>query len=48
VLSTVNGLELASPDQALDAYAKLRNASHFSVALIRRGRPLTLVYQIRP
>jgi general secretion pathway protein C len=48
VLRTINGLELASPDQALDAYAKLRNASHFSVALVRRDRPLTLVYEIRP
>ena len=46
-LRAVNGIELTSPERVLEAYTKLRGASHISVRLERRGAPLTLDYQIR-
>lgn len=48
LLRTINGFDLTTPDNALDAYAKLRNARHLSLALIRRDRALNLVYAIEP
>jgi general secretion pathway protein C len=46
LLRTVNGLDIASPDAALQAYAQLRSASQLSVSIERRGRPITLSYLI--
>jgi general secretion pathway protein C len=47
LLRTINGFEMSSPDTALEAYAKLRTASNLSVAVVRRGRPLTVDYDIQ-
>ena len=46
-LKTINGYSLDSPDKALEAYAKLRSASHYTVVLERRGMPLTLEYEVK-
>jgi S1-C subfamily serine protease len=46
-LRAVNGLSLSSPDQALDAYAKLRSASTLEVELTRRGQDLVQYYAIQ-
>jgi general secretion pathway protein C len=46
-VTSVNGLDLSSPDDALEVYTKLREASHLSVSVIRRGKPMTLSYNIR-
>lgn len=43
----INGLDMSSPDKALEVYTKLRNASHLSVQVERRGESLTLDYSIR-
>jgi general secretion pathway protein C len=43
----INGLDMTSPDKALEVYTKLRNASHLSVQVERRGENLTLDYSIR-
>ena len=40
-------MEMASPDQALTVYSKLRTASHLTVSLERRGETITLDYTIR-
>jgi general secretion pathway protein C len=45
-LRTINGFDMSSPDSALEAYVKLRGASQLSVALVRRGAPVTIEYQI--
>lgn len=37
VLRSVNGLDITSPENALDAYARLRSAEHLDVR-VRRGR----------
>jgi general secretion pathway protein C len=45
-LLAINGLEIATPDAALEAYARLRSASNLSVSLERRGQPMTVDYAI--
>jgi general secretion pathway protein C len=47
VITSINGLELTSPQKALEAYAQVRAASHLSVGLERNGRKVTLDYAIR-
>ena len=46
LLRTINGFDMGSPDSALEAYAKLRSASNLSVAVVRRGNPVTMEYNI--
>jgi general secretion pathway protein C len=41
-LETINGFSLASPEQALQAYARLRSATRLSVQLDRAGQPVQL------
>ncbi|HEU4924005.1 MAG TPA: type II secretion system protein GspC, partial [Burkholderiales bacterium] len=47
VLRTINGFDLSSPDSALEAYAKLRETSEFSIAMMRRGTPRTMEYSVK-
>ena len=46
-LEKINGYDMASPEKALEAYARLRTASSLTVQLTRRGKPLTIEYQIK-
>jgi general secretion pathway protein C len=41
-LETINGFSVASPEQALKAYARLRTATRLSVQLDRGGKPVQL------
>jgi general secretion pathway protein C len=43
----INGLELSSPEQAIEAYVKLRNAGHLSLAVERAGQRINQEYSIR-
>lgn len=45
-LQAINGYALESPDDALEAYTNIRAASTITVELTRRGRPVTLTYEI--
>jgi general secretion pathway protein C len=47
VISAINGLEITSPEKALEVYAKLKSASHLSVGLERNGQRITKDYGIR-
>lgn len=47
VLSSINGLELASPDKVVEAFRKLRSASHFSLELRRGDQQVTNDYILR-
>jgi general secretion pathway protein C len=47
VIRAVNGLDLDSPEHALDAYLKLRLASHISLAADRGGQRINIEYDIR-
>ena len=46
-IHAINGQEITTPDKALEVYSKVRNASHISVSLTRRGECKTLDYSIR-
>jgi general secretion pathway protein C len=46
-LHSINGLEIASPEKALEAYARLRVADHLTVQLNRRGRNENIDFNIR-
>ncbi|MBN2196571.1 MAG: general secretion pathway protein GspC [Polyangiaceae bacterium] len=46
-LETINGFAMASPEKALEAYARLRTAEKLSVSVNRRGQPVTLEFNIK-
>jgi general secretion pathway protein C len=48
VLTRINGLEIASPDKALEAYARLRTADRLQVSVIRNGQPVNIDFNISP
>ena len=45
-LEKINGFDMASPEKALEAYARLRTATSLTVQVTRRGKPLTIEYKI--
>lgn len=47
LIKGINGLDMSTPDRALEAYTKLKSASHLTVNVERRGENVTLDYQIR-
>lgn len=47
MLRTINGFNMTSPDKALEAYSRLRNADHLTVAVQRRGQDMNIDYNIR-
>jgi general secretion pathway protein C len=47
LILAINGLPMATPDQALAAYDKVKNASHLEFQVERRGESVTLDYQIK-
>ncbi len=46
-LETINGYNMASPEKALEAYARLRTASNLNVKVSRRGSPVSIDYHIK-
>lgn len=46
-LEKINGFDMASPEKALEAYARLRTATKLTVQVTRRGKPLTIEYDIK-
>ncbi len=47
IISSINGLEITSPEKALEVYAKLKSASHLSLGMERNGQKLTKEYNLR-
>jgi general secretion pathway protein C len=47
VLNRVNGLDISTPDRALEAYSRLRTADHVTLSITRNGQPVSLDYNIR-
>jgi general secretion pathway protein C len=47
VLQTINGFDMASPEKALEAYARLRTADKLTVQVNRGGKVLNLDYNIK-
>jgi general secretion pathway protein C len=46
-LEAINGFNMASPEKALEAYARLRTASALNVKINRRGKPMAIDYRIK-
>jgi general secretion pathway protein C len=46
-LQTINGFDMASPEKALEAYARLRTADKLTVQLNRGGQNINLDYNIK-
>jgi general secretion pathway protein C len=46
-LETINGFEMASPEKALEAYARLRTADSLNVKVTRRGAPVSIDFKIQ-
>ncbi len=46
-LEAINGLDISSPEKALEAYARIRNGDRFNVRVTRDGKPMTLDYAIK-
>jgi general secretion pathway protein C len=47
VLVSINGLDLATPERALDAYGKLKESPRLGLGLLREGHETTQEYTIR-
>lgn len=46
-LQTINGFDMASPEKALEAYARLRTADHLTVTVNRRGKDTNIDFAIK-
>ncbi|MEN9579457.1 MAG: hypothetical protein RJA70_2466 [Pseudomonadota bacterium] len=46
-LETINGFNMASPEDALNAYARLRSANKLAVKVTRRGKPMNIDFNIK-
>src|SRR5215470_11471028 len=46
-ITSINGMDMSSPDKALEVYTKVRSASSLSVSIIRRGQPVNMDYSIK-
>ena len=47
VLNRINGLDIASPDRALEAYSRLRTSDSLQVSVTRGGQPVNIDFHIR-
>lgn len=47
ILHRINGLELDSPEKALQIFGQLRQARQINIDLERRGKAMTFAYEIR-
>ena len=47
IISAINGLDITSPEKALEVYSKLKSASHLSLGMERNGQKITKEYKIR-
>ena len=46
-LESINGFNMASPEKALEAYARLRTANNLNVKVNRRGSPVSIDFRIK-
>lgn len=47
IVNSIGGIEMSSPDRALEAYTKLRSADDIVIDFTRRGRRQSMDYNIR-
>ena len=47
IIQNINGIEIDSPEKALQLLAQLKNETNFQIDLVRNGQPKTYSYQLR-
>lgn len=47
IIKAVSGEEISSPNKALELYERLKDSDNVTVEINRRGRPVTLEYQVK-
>jgi general secretion pathway protein C len=47
VLQKVNGLDIHTPQEALQGYQQLQTESTVRLSILRNNRPTTLTYELR-
>ena len=47
ILQRINGMDINSPEKALEIYTKLRDAKNVTLDMQRRGKPLSVEYNIQ-
>jgi general secretion pathway protein C len=47
IVNSIGGIEMTSPDRALEAYTKLRSSSNITLTYTRRGQRQSMDYNIR-
>ena len=48
VLESIDHLDISTPDRALEAYSRVRNAAVIEVGIVRAGAPVTLTFRRVP
>ena len=46
-LHSINGFDIADPEGALTAYAKLRTADHLTLSVVRGGKPMSIDVDVK-
>jgi len=46
VLNRINGLDIGTPDRALEAYSRLRTADRIQISVTRGGQPVNIDFAI--
>jgi len=46
-INAVNGMDLTTPDKALEVYTKVRDAKRVKLEITRRGKLVTLHYVMK-
>lgn len=47
IIKSINGLDVSSPEKALELFQQLKNESEFTVELLRNNSPQTMTYRVR-
>lgn len=47
LLKDINGFKMSDPDEAVDAYAKLRKTKRFDIHVVRDGKAMTIVLELK-
>jgi general secretion pathway protein C len=47
VIHSINGTQIATPEQAMNIYNELKDATHIEIKLTRNGRPQSIEYNIQ-
>ena len=47
VLTTLNGIDVSSPEKALEAYSKIKDSTLIDIGIVRAGKPVSLEIAVK-